>query len=95
MSALDEGGDSPKYVPQNTILPEPVKLAVGVILLLCVGYLFYSNSQFKKQMGSEIDRLVEHVETLEENGSLVEASLSGQILGIREELDTIRAAVSR
>jgi hypothetical protein len=68
------------------------KVATCIVLLLCLVYLLYSNSQFKKEMRSEIDRLEDRVQSLKESGGLAEASLSGQILGIREELDAMKAS---
>ena len=67
------------------------RAAVPIAVLLCLVYLFYSNSQFKKEMRSEMTRLEGRVQALKESGSLSEASLSGQILGLKEEVDAMRA----
>ena len=68
------------------------KIAVCVALLLCLVYLFYSNSQFKKEMRSEITLLEKRVQALNESANITEASLSGQILGLKEELDGMKAS---
>ena len=62
------------------------------VILLCLVYLFYANSQFKKEMRSEMARLEDRVQALKESGSLSEASLSGQILGLKEEMDAMRVS---
>jgi len=93
MDTFEDDSDSTQSVPREKPGASGTSRAVAgiAILLLCFVYLFYSNSQFKKEVRSEIDDLDEQVQTLEDSSKLVEASLSGQILGLREELDTIRA----
>lgn len=87
MVPLEEGPGNAKPTVRGK--PAPLgwgRMAAFIILLLCLVYLFYSNSQFKKEMRAEISRLEVRVQALKESGSLTEASLSGQILGLKEEL---------
>ena len=95
MNSFDEGSSLPKSAPQErNIVPEAARLIAIGILFLCVVYLFYSNSQYKKQVRLEFDRITEQVQILENSGKLTEASLSGQISGLKDELEKIRASLS-
>lgn len=93
MISLEEDAASAKPAVRGK--PAPLgwgRVAACIVLLLCLVYLFYSNSQFKKEMRSEIARLEDRVQALKESGDLTEASLSGQILGLEEELDAVRTS---
>jgi hypothetical protein len=91
MSTIEEDPGPPKSIQREKATASgTARLAAGIILLLCFAYLLYSNSQFKKDMSSEIARIDERIKTLEDNCSLAEASLSGQILGLREDIDEMR-----
>lgn len=95
MSPLEEDSGNAKSISRERPIPSGWgRVAVCVLLLLCLVYLFYSNSQFKKDMRSEIDRLEVRLQALENRGSIADASLSGQILGLKEELDAMRASAA-
>jgi hypothetical protein len=93
MIRLEESPENAKPAVRGK--PAPLgwgRVAACIVLLLCLVYLFYSNSQFKKEMRSEIARLEDRVRALKESGDLTEASLSGQILGLEDELNAVRAS---
>lgn len=93
MSPLEEDSGNAKSMSRERPIPSGWgRVAVCVLLLLCLVYLFYSNSQFKKEMRSEIARLEDRVQSLKSSSSIADASLSGQILGLKEELDAMRAS---
>jgi endonuclease IV len=95
MNSFDEGSSLTKSVSQEkNIVPEAARLIAIGILFLCVVYLFYSGSQYKKQVRSELDRIAEQVQILENSGKLTEASLSGQISGLKDEIEKTREALS-
>jgi len=79
--------------PEKSLIPEPIKLIVLIVLVLAVIYLFYSNNQNKIAFDSELERMAEQIQTLENSRKLAEASLSGQIAGLKVELDGAQNAV--
>jgi hypothetical protein len=93
MSPFEEDPGNAKAPAREKAAPSGWgRAAVCIVALLSLVYLFYSNSQFKKEMRSEMARLEDRVQALKESGSLAEASLSGQILGLKEEIDAVRAS---
>jgi hypothetical protein len=95
MSAIEEDtAVSRTAFEEKNMVPEAARLIAIGILLLCVVYLFYSSSQYKKQVRSELDRISEQVQILENSGKLTEASLSGQISGLKDEIEKTRASLS-
>jgi predicted nucleic acid-binding Zn-ribbon protein len=89
----DPGIQKPIF-PEKSLVPEPVKLIVMIILVLAVIYLFYINRQNKNAFTSELDRISEQIQTLENHSKLAEASLSGQIAGLSDELHGAQDAVA-
>jgi chromosome segregation ATPase len=95
MSVQNEDPGIPKPVyPEKSLIPEPVKLIVMIILVLAVIYLFYIDRQNKNAFTSELDRISEQIQTLENDSKLTDASLSGQIAGLNDELHGARDAVA-
>ncbi len=93
MGTYDAGSPSPGAVRRGKgAAPERARWAAIGILALCVVYLLYSGSQSRKHLRAEIDRVAEQVRILENDGKLAEASLSGQIAGLREALENARGA---
>ncbi len=85
---------SPKPAPQDRgLLPEPVKLALLVVLLLAVVYLFYDAARNKKATRTELARLSEHLQGLESNNKMGEANLSSQISSLKGEIVGTQEAV--
>lgn len=80
--------------PEKSLVPEPVKLIVMIILVLAVIYLFYIDKQNKNAFISKLDRISEQIQTLENDSKLTEASLAGQIAGLRDELHGAQDAVA-
>jgi chromosome segregation ATPase len=94
MSVQNADPGIPKPVPpEKSLVPEPVKLIVMIILVLAVIYLFYVDKQNKNALISELDRISEQIQALENDSKITEASLSGQIAGLRDELHGARDAV--
>ena len=89
----DPGIQKPVF-PEKSLVPEPVKLIVMIILVLAVIYLFYIDRQNKNAFTSELDRISEQIQTLENHSKLAEASLSGQIAGLSDELHGAQDAVA-
>ena len=69
------------------LVPEAVKLALILILLLCVVYLFYANSQNKKVRQAELDKLTSRIESLETSNKVVEAALNTQVSDLKSNLE--------
>ncbi|MBN2320269.1 MAG: hypothetical protein JXR49_14390 [Acidobacteria bacterium] len=92
MSTPNTGSNLPKPAPQGKGA-EAAKLVAIIVLFLCVIYLVYENFQAKKAVQSEVDRITEQLQTLEDNSKLAEASLSSQIAGLKEEIDGTLSAV--
>jgi len=84
----------PKPVHQEKgLIPETAKLVAIIVLFLFVIYLVYDNFQTKKSVRSEVDRISEQLQALEDNSKLTEASLSSQIAGLKEEVEGTQSAV--
>jgi len=92
MSTPNAGSNLPKPAPQGKGA-EAAKLVAIIVLFLCVVYLVYENFQTKKAFQSEVDRITVQVQAVEDNYKLAEASLSGQIAGLKEEIDGTKSAV--
>jgi hypothetical protein len=77
-----------KPAPQDKgLVPESVKLALILVLLLLVVYLFYDKSQTKKAMQTELDQLTTRVAGLETMNKVTEASLSNKVSDLKSNLD--------
>ena len=94
MSTINPGPTSQRPVPQEKgLIPEPLKLALIVALLLAVVYLFYDGAQYRKVTASELARLSEQIQALESNNKLGEANLSSQISSLKGEIVGTQEAV--
>jgi len=94
MSTISPGPTSQRPVPQDKgLIPEPLKLALIVVLLLAVVYLYYDGAQYKKATKSDLARLSEQVQALESNNKLGEANLSSQISSLKGEIVGTQEAV--
>lgn len=94
MSTISPGPTSQRPVPQDKgLIPEPLKLALIVVLLLAVVYLYYDGAQYKKATTSDLARLSEQVQALESNNKLGEANLSSQISSLKGEIVGTQEAV--
>ena len=79
--------------PEKSLIPETIKLILIIVLVLAVIYLFYSNKQNRNAFRSDLERMDEQIQALENNSKLAEASLSGQISGLKDELEGARNVV--
>jgi septal ring factor EnvC (AmiA/AmiB activator) len=94
MSTPNADSNLPKPAQQEKgLIPETAKLVAIIVLFLFVIYLVYENFQTKKAVQSEVDRITEQLQSLEESSKLSEASLSSQIAGLKEEINGTRSAV--
>jgi hypothetical protein len=73
--------------PERNVIPEWIKLVVLVVLILTVAYLYYHNRQREYAAQAELKRIADRVQVLEDRQKLATASLSGQIIGLKNELD--------
>jgi chromosome segregation ATPase len=71
---------------EKGLVPEAVKLALILILLLSVVYLFYANSQSKKIQQAEIDKLTTRIESLEASNKVTEAAITTQVSDLKSNL---------
>lgn len=69
------------------LVPEAVKLALILILLLAVVYLFYVNSQNKKAYQEQLDKLATRIESLETSNKVVEAAITTQVSDLKSNLE--------
>lgn len=69
------------------LVPEAVKLALILILLLSVVYLFYVNSNNKKTYQAELDKLASRIESLEARNKVTEAAITTQVSDLKSNLE--------
>jgi hypothetical protein len=69
------------------LVPEFIKLALILVLLLLVAYLFYDKAQIKKAQQAEFDELAARIATLEASNKVTEASLSSKVSDLKSDLD--------
>jgi chromosome segregation ATPase len=94
MSTISAGPTSQRPAPQEKgLMPESLKLALMILLLLAVIYLWYDGSQFKKSMQADLQKISEHVKALEDNNKRGEATLSSQISSLKGEIVGTQEAV--
>ena len=80
--------------PQDRgLIPEPVKLILMLILLLAVVYLFYDNSQFKKSNRTQLTKIADQIQNLENNQKLGESSVTNQLSSLKSEIAGAQEAV--
>jgi hypothetical protein len=73
--------------PERNVIPEWIKLVVIVVLILAVAYLYYRNRQKEYVVQTELKGITDRVQALENKQKLTTASLSGRIVGLKDELD--------
>jgi chromosome segregation ATPase len=80
--------------PQDRgLIPEPVKLILMLVLLLAVVYLFYDNSQFKKSSRTQLAKIADQIQNLENNQKLGESSVTNQLSSLKSEIAGAQEAV--
>jgi chromosome segregation ATPase len=80
--------------PQDRgLIPESVKLILILILLLAVVYLFYDNSQFKKSSHTQLAKIADQIQNLENNQKLGESSVTNQLSSLKSEIAGAQEAV--
>jgi chromosome segregation ATPase len=94
MSTLSAGPTSQRPAPQEKgLIPEPLKIALIIALLLAVVYLFYDGSQFRKSVRTDLAKISDQVKALEDNNKRGEATLSSQISSLKGEIVGTQEAV--
>jgi predicted nucleic acid-binding Zn-ribbon protein len=94
MSTISAGPTSHRPAPQERgLIPEPLKVALIIVLLLAVVYLFYDGSQYRKSVQAELDKISDQVKALESNNKRGEATLSSQISSLKGEIVGTQEAV--
>ena len=84
----------PRPAPQNRgMIPEPVKLALLLILLLAVVWLLYDGSQFKRSTRVQLEQMADQLSSLENKGKLMEASITNQMTHLKSDVAGTREVV--
>ena len=95
MNTLDPNVAKPVApIPQDKgLIPEAVKLALILILLLAVAYLFYDNSRIKKAQQARLDKIADQVQLIENAQKVGESSITSQLTTLKSELVGTQEAV--
>lgn len=76
---------APKLPPRNeSLLPDGVKTGILLVLVLAVAYLLYDSYQFQQKMRSDLDKINDHISSVED------ATKSGQA-----HIDNLKGEVSK
>jgi chromosome segregation ATPase len=79
-------------VQEKPLIPEAVKLALIVVLLMAVVYLFYDNSQQKKASNAQMAKIADQVQNLENERKIREETLASQLSSLKSEFDGAQEA---
>jgi chromosome segregation ATPase len=83
-----------KPVPEDKgLVPEGVKLALILVLLLAVAYLFFDNYRIRKNNQTRFAKLADQIQVLENEQRLGESNLSSQLSKIQTEIAGAQQAV--
>jgi predicted nucleic acid-binding Zn-ribbon protein len=95
MNTLDPNTPKPVVpVPQEkSLIPESAKLALLLILVLAVAYLFYDNSRIKKSQQARLDRIADQIQLIENAQKVGESSITSQLSTLKSELVGTQEAV--
>jgi chromosome segregation ATPase len=86
MSTLNPNLQNP--APQEKgLVPEFLKLALILVLLVLVVYLFYDKSQTNKATQADLEKLSTRIANLETTGKVAEASLTSKVSDLKSNLD--------
>ena len=92
MSTLEPNTEKP-VLQEKGLIPESVKLALLLILLLAVAYLFYDNSRIKKSQQARLDKIADQVQLIESAQKVGESSITSQLSNLKTELAGTQEAV--
>jgi hypothetical protein len=92
MSTLEPNTEKP-VIQEKGLIPESVKLALLLILLLAVAYLFYDNSRIKKSQQARLDKIADQVQLIESAQKVGESSITSQLSNLKTELAGTQEAV--
>jgi predicted nucleic acid-binding Zn-ribbon protein len=92
MSTLEPNTAKP-VLQEKGLIPEGVKLALLLILLLAVAYLFYDNSRIKKSQQARLDKIADQVQLIESAQKVGESSITSQLSNLKTELAGTQEAV--
>lgn len=82
--------ENQRMAPQDKgLVPESVKLALILILLLLVVYLFYSNAQIKRIQRAELNGLSDRIAQLEARNKVAEASISKKVTTLKTDIEEV------
>lgn len=73
--------------PDKGLVPEGIKLALILVLILAVGYLFYAKSQSQKAQQVELDKLAERIASLETTNKVSEASFNSKVSDLQSNFE--------
>jgi chromosome segregation ATPase len=88
-----EPNDAKPVTEEKGLVPEGVKLALILILLLAVAYLFYDNSRIKKSQQARLDKIADQVQLIESAQKVGESSITSQLSTLKTELAGTQEAV--
>jgi predicted nucleic acid-binding Zn-ribbon protein len=95
MNTLDPNTPKPTpAVPQEKgLIPEGIKLALLLILLLAVAYLFYDISRIKKSQQARLDKIADQVQLIENAQKVGESTIANQLSTLKSDLAGTQEAV--
>lgn len=77
---------------EDSLVPEPVKLVLILILLLLVGYLFYDNAQTRKDNQAQLALIEDQIRRIENNSKLGEEALTTRISDLKTDMQDTHQA---
>ncbi|MDI9613168.1 MAG: hypothetical protein QM330_08960 [Acidobacteriota bacterium] len=86
MSTMNPDLQKPAH-QDSGLVPEAVKLALILILLLSVIYLFYSHSRYRRTQQAELAQLGARIAELETRNKVAEASLTSRVSELQSSLE--------
>jgi len=92
MNTLEPNTAKP-VLQEKGLIPEGVKLALLLILLLAVAYLFYDNSRIKKSQQARLDKIADQIQLIESAQKVGESSITSQLSNLKTELAGTQEAV--
>lgn len=80
-------------LPDKPLIPESVKLALIVVLMLAVVYLYVDGARQKRATSAQLAQISRQLEGLQGNYQTGEATLAGKIEDLKSELEGAKEAV--
>jgi hypothetical protein len=73
---------------EKSLVPEPVKLVLILVLLLLVAYLFYDNARTKRQNRDQLAVMADQIKGIEEYARQGETNLASRISNLKTDIET-------